>query len=166
MATTDRAKAALVAIIRATVGNFLVGPRVDYLAMYPAKVVSQNGDGTLELQPDDSRLPGYSSVPIRYGIPGVTATVSGGARALLTWAGGDPQKPVVVGWEPGTILSLAVKAGTINLSNGSPDTVAVRFSDLKLILDAQTHVGNLGYPTGTPIVPLPSTVGSSVVNVK
>src|SRR5690242_14832304 len=104
MPLSDRAKAGLSAFIRRVVGLDILGPRVDYLALYAAKVVVQNGDGTLELQPDDTRLPGYSSVPIRYGIPGVTATVSANARCLITFAGADPQKPIVVGWEPGTVL--------------------------------------------------------------
>jgi hypothetical protein len=159
MPLSDRAKAGLTAFIRRVVGLDILGPRMDYLGEFPAKVVSQNGDGTLELQPDDSRLPGYSKVPIRYGVPGITATVSGGARCLLAFAGADPQKPVVVGWEgSGGVL--------VSLNVGPADTVLVRYSDLKTLLDAQTHIGNLGYPTGAPIVVVPSTVGSSVIHVK
>jgi hypothetical protein len=159
MPLSDRAKSGLTAFIRRVVGLDIVGPRIDFLAWYPCKVVSQNSDGTLELQPDDSRLPGYSKVPIRYGVPGITATVSNGARALLTFAGADPQKPIVVGWEgSGGVL--------VSLNVGQADTVLVRYSDLKTLLDAQTHIGNLGYPTGAPIVVVPSTVGSSVIHVK
>ena len=98
----DRIKSGLVAIIRRTVGAFIV-QRVDFLAAYQCKVVTQNGDGTLELQPDDVRLPGYSKVPIRYGVPGVSATVAAGARVLLEFAGGDPQKPIATVWESASV---------------------------------------------------------------
>jgi len=50
--------------------------------------------------------------------------------------------------------------GTVLVGPGA-DTGIVRFSDLKTFHDAETHVGNLGYPTGSPIVAMPANVGSS-----
>jgi len=159
MPLSDAAKRGLMAFIRRVVGNDILGPRMDYLGEFPSKVVSQNGDGTIELQPDDVRLPGYSNVPIRYGVPGLIATVSAGARCLLAFAGADPQKPIVVGWEgnTGVLVSLTV---------GPADTVLVRYSDLKAYSDAHVHIGNLGYPTDAPLTAMPASVGSSRINVK
>ena len=36
--------------------------RIDYLALYPSRVVSQNSDGTLELQPDSPLFASISGV--------------------------------------------------------------------------------------------------------
>ncbi len=76
--------------------------RVDFLALYPAKVVTQNSDGTLEAKPDSLRLPGLSRVPIRAGLPGVDIKVAAGARVLIGFAEGDPARPLALIWgEPG-----------------------------------------------------------------
>ena len=120
-----RVQAALAAIVRALVGNTLVGPCVDYLAQYPAKVVTQNGDGSLELVPDDTRLPTYSAVPIRYGVPGVSAQVAPGARVLLGFAGADPQKPIAELWESASVVSLTVTGATVNLATGTGTIVNI-----------------------------------------
>lgn len=86
--------------------------RIDRVALYPARVVSQAADGTLDVVPDDPRLPAASGVPIRAGLPGVRVTVPAGARVLLTYAAGDPRWPVAALWELGTVTQLAVNGGT------------------------------------------------------
>jgi hypothetical protein len=86
--------------------------RVDYVALYPARVVSQSAAGLLDLVPDDARVPPCSGVPIRYGLPGVTAVVPVGERVTLTYEGGDPSKPVATLWTAGTMTSAAVNAST------------------------------------------------------
>jgi hypothetical protein len=55
----DRLCAAIEGLI-----DHLLEPRVDYLASYPARVVLQNDDDSIEVAPDDARLPGLSRVPI------------------------------------------------------------------------------------------------------
>jgi hypothetical protein len=85
--------------------------------MYPAKVVSQSGN-QLELLPDDTRIPPLSNVPMRLGVPGITATVAPGSRVLLGWAAGDPQKPVATLWESSSVTSLNISATTITLNGG------------------------------------------------
>lgn len=93
--------------------------RIDYLARYPARVVAQNAaTGALELVPDDKRLPGMSAVPIRYGVPGLRATVAPGARVLLGFAGGDPTKPEAELWESATVTKLEVNATLVTLNGG------------------------------------------------
>ncbi len=109
----DRITRGLTTFIRS-----IVDKRLDTLALYPANVVAQNADGTLELQPDDPRWPGFSNVPIRYGVPGITAKVASGARVLLGFAGGDPRKPIAELWESASVTELDVNATTVNV-NGS-----------------------------------------------
>lgn len=74
---------------------------IDFSREYPCKVVKQNLDGTLQLLPDDAvmRSAGLDHVPIRYGIPGIKATVSPGARCHLAFAAGDQTRPFVGSWE-------------------------------------------------------------------
>jgi hypothetical protein len=120
----DRMKTAMAAIVRALVGNTLIGPRVDWLAKYDARVVAQNADGTLELKPDDDRLPSYSSVPIRYGVPGITATVATGARVVLEFSGANPQRPIATVWESAAVMQLNINAATSITLNGGVLPVA------------------------------------------
>ena len=89
-----------------------VGPRLDYLALYPATVVAQRADKTLDVQPDDSRVPPCAGVPIRHGLPGITVTVPTGGRVLLGYAGGNPALPYVSLWETGTVTAISVNNGT------------------------------------------------------
>lgn len=101
----NRLTAAIEAIVRRTMR------RVDYLALYPARVVQQHGDGTLDLQPDDPRVPAPREVPYRT-LPGVALTVPAGTRVLLGYEGGEPTRPVALLWELGDVTSLAIAGGT------------------------------------------------------
>lgn len=86
--------------------------RIDYQALHAARVVAQAADGTLELIPDDPRVPPCRGVPIRYGLPGVRVVVPAGVRVLLTYEGGDPRRPVATLWELGDVTRLVVDGGT------------------------------------------------------
>lgn len=109
----DRLKAALEAFVRQATA------RTDYLGIFGARVLSQNADGTLELKPDDARLPGLSRVPFRYGVPGVTATVAAGTRVGVEFEAGNPARPVVTLWELGSVTKLEVDASSIVFNGGS-----------------------------------------------
>ncbi len=98
------------AVVDAVVAR--ISRRIDRLALYPSRVVSQSSSGLLDLLPDDPRVPSCSGVPIRYGLPGVRATVPSGARVLLTYEAGDPAHPVAVLWELGAVTQLVVNGGT------------------------------------------------------
>lgn len=103
---TDRIKRAFESLVRHLTS------RLDWLALYPASVVVQHADGTLDLQPDDARLPGVTGVPMRLGLPGVTVRVSAGARVLLGFEGGDPARPIATLWQPDAIEEIAFANGT------------------------------------------------------
>lgn len=78
--------------------------RIDYSRMYPAKVLKQAGDGSLEVLPDAQKLRGngLTRVPIRHGIPGVHVTVPPGGKVLLFFESGDPKLPAVALWPDGS----------------------------------------------------------------
>lgn len=90
----------------------IVGPRLDHLALYPCTVVAQRADKTLDLQPDDARVPACAGVPIRHGLPGVTVTVPVGGRVLLGYAGGNPALPYASLWESGTVTAISINGST------------------------------------------------------
>jgi hypothetical protein len=102
----DRLKRALVAIIDHRMH------RVDYLALYPARVASQNSDGTLELVPDGTRFKGISRVPLRLGLPGVTVEVEKDSRVLVGFEAGDKARPYASVWDTSTVKSITIKAET------------------------------------------------------
>ena len=153
------------------------GQRLDFLAAYPARAVLQNADGTLELVPDDSRLPTYKKVPIRYGVPGVTATIAAGARVLLEFAGGDPRKPIATVWESASVTAITFAGTTVNLGGpsglqgaGLGDQLATALSNVVTFLTTHTH-GGVTTGAGTSAVSLttPPTIGtvsSATVKVK
>lgn len=89
-----------------------VGRRLDHLALYPATVVQQRADGTLDLSPEDPRVPSCQGVPIRLGLPGVTVTVPAGGRVLLGYENGSPARPYASLWESGTVTQISVNGGT------------------------------------------------------
>lgn len=101
---------------------------IDFSREYPCKVVTQNPDGTLQLLPDDDvmRSQGLDHVPIRYGIPGIKATISSGARCHLAFAAGDPSRPFVCSWEydPEKVVLNSIFDGAQSLSRVGDLTTA------------------------------------------
>lgn len=102
----ERIKGPLLAFIKS------VQPQLDYQALYPAKVFAQNADLTLELKPDDDRLPSMSKVPVRWGLPGCTAKVLPGARVLVGFEG-TPPRAVALLWETASITELLLGDGAV-----------------------------------------------------
>lgn len=104
----------LLASLSALVGRIL-GRRLDYLATYPSTVVLQSSDGlSLEVLPDDERVrgKGLRRVPIRHGSPGWGVRVPRGTRIMLGFDNGDPRRPYVAGWEPGSVDLVTFADGT------------------------------------------------------
>jgi hypothetical protein len=112
----DRIRVALDAIVRQRTAWTV------YLGQFPAAILAQNSDGTLELKPEDTRLPGLSRVPIRYGIPGVVAKVAAGGRVLVGFENGDPSRPVAELWDSASLVELSFAGGTKPVAR-SGDTV-------------------------------------------
>jgi hypothetical protein len=145
---------------------------MDFVRLHPlfaAKVVAQNGDGTLELQPDSDVLPQLSRVPIRWGIPGVTATVAAGARVLVGFENGDPARPIATLWDSASVTQLNINAGTIVLNGGASkvgrvgDPVRVTIPALSILVPSLTTP--FFVPNPLPVT-LDGTITDGVSSVK
>ncbi len=88
-------------------------PSVDYAAWYNCQVVSQNADGSVDLQPNVSYIPSQKNIQLLFPFPGVKITVQEGAQVLLGWSNGDPAYPVAALWaggSPGDLQTLSIAA--------------------------------------------------------
>lgn len=109
-ADTDRGiKGAIDAMVKSAMAG------IDYFALYDAKVVSQSSDlASVDVQPIDPRLPGYGSVPLRHGLPGVKVQVAPGAILRLGWDRGNPSLPFAALWDGGeTVTKIVLSATTV-----------------------------------------------------
>ncbi len=97
--------------------------RVDFCALYPARVLSQNANGTLELAPESETLPAMQAVPYRT-LPGVALTVPAGSRVLLGFEDADPARPVALLWELGTVTRLAVNGSNTRAAREGDDVTS------------------------------------------
>lgn len=86
--------------------------RIDFCALYACRVVAQNADGSLELQPDDARMPSLSGVPIRHGLPGVSVTVAAGSRVLLGFENASPASPFAALWDASSVTEIRFNGGS------------------------------------------------------
>lgn len=155
----DAVKESFARLVRALTSKY------DYHALRPAKVVVQNDDTTLELQPEDEAWPGMSKVPIRHGIPGVTVKVKAGARVLFGFEGGDSTRPVATLWDTAAVEKLELRAGTIDMRPGASRAIACNGDmvtipsakpiPVQLFLDAAGTV-----PATVPAMSGPTVVGT------
>jgi hypothetical protein len=90
---------------------------VDFSRKYSGRVVSQSGN-TLQVIPDDPKLKGkgvgtgLDKVAIRTGFPG-EVKVPAGARVMIGFDGGDPDKPYAEGWDGTTYDEIRLGNGTL-----------------------------------------------------
>ena len=132
--------------------------RVDYTALWPARVVAQRGDGTLDLVPDSPRVAPCQSVPYRT-VRGLSVEVAAGARVLLGYEGGDPARPYALAWELGD--------ATVRVNGGS--TRAAREGDS---VSVEIPIGAVlvmvaGVPTPNPTpIPLTGTITSGTAALR
>jgi hypothetical protein len=109
---TDRVKRAFRAWV------LRLASRVDLAALHAAKVAAQRDDGSLDVEPDDPRLPPMTGVPLRQSVPGCDVRVAAGARVLVGFevAAGegsprpDPSKPFAALWNAHDVLSVSIGA--------------------------------------------------------
>lgn len=161
-----------------------LNPRRLYHVQYPGTVVAQGGPDSFDFQPDDPRVPGVSGVPMKLPAPGFTVTVdpSQKPRALLAFAGADPQRPELHLWERPGLSKLVVDAAAqlellaalvrVGIQGGPFQGVGLG-EDIQHYLDANkiwqdTHVhGSAAGPTTIPVAPSPTVpvVASSTVKV-
>lgn len=122
--------------------------RVDYHARYEAVVVAQRADGTLDVVPDDTRIPSAQAVPYR-APPGLTFEVPTGGRVLLGYVGGDPARPFCDLFEQhSAVTKLQVNGGSTRTAREG-DSVSV------------TVLAN-AFGAGTP--PAPVTLSGTITS--
>lgn len=145
-------------VLRAELAKFVraVTARFEHAVLYPATVRAQAGDGTLALELDaGAPVPSLVGVPIRHGLPGVTAVaVAVGARVRVGFDGADPARPFAALWDARNATSVTFNGSTRQLAR-SQDAV----DGGNLIVAAGMVVSYL--PPGTPVPSLP--VGQSAI---
>ena len=146
-------------ILRAELARFVraVTARFEHAVLYPATVRAQADDGTLALELDaGAPVPSLVGVPIRHGLPGVTAVaVQAGARVRVGFDGADPSRPFAVLWDAGSDATSIVFSGSSRQLARTQDAVDCGH----LVVAAGSVVGYL--PPGTPVPSLP--VGQSAI---
>ena len=144
---------------------------VDYLALYPAKVHSQDADGTLQVFPDSSRIPKMANVRLRTPFPQCKVQVGQGTRVLLGFEAGDPSLPYCSLWDStaGTVVLVTLgdedAAQSVALSNlvkNELDAIKSEFDSFADYINQHTHPAP-GGATSAPSVS--TTVGYSAGEV-
>lgn len=134
----------------------------DYARPQPGKAVTQDADGTLQVQLDHPDYPPLRSVPIRPGLADTDIKIGGGARVLVEWAGGDPGAPYVTAW--GDSTATEIKIGD---APGQPAREVARKNDtveVDLYFITAT-VGVAGAPVVIGISPVPVPPPATSVKV-
>jgi hypothetical protein len=98
-------------------------PRLEYTALYPARVVRLNHQqgssvSTVDLVPDDNvGLPPMADVPLMNGSPGMVVTrLAAGQSILVGWSEGDPSRPYCALWSGGEhVAAMTLNADTLTL---------------------------------------------------
>jgi hypothetical protein len=133
---------------------------VDFYGRYECKVIAQSADlSTVDLQPVNAKFAGLQRVPLRLGLPGVTAQFAPGAKVLLGWMEGDPSQPYAGLFYGGETLT-ALTVGT------AADNVITK-QDITTLMAAISAATYIPYPLGvagpaTPIAFVVPTITGSL----
>lgn len=148
--------------------------RTDYHAQYVARVVSQGSDGLLSVVPDNDKMPPMTEVPIRYGVPGISAKVESGARVLIGFEGGDRRRPIATVWESAALTELRIVSTTkvvvespdVSISDGvSAAAPVARVGDpIDVVFDASAVATAVA--SGTGILVAVGVISAGATNVK
>jgi hypothetical protein len=148
----DRLKAVFTAIVRGAV------PRLEYYKPYIARVVQQQSDGSLDIEPEDPKVPPMGSVPLRHGIPGVSVTVQAGSTVVLWFSEGDPARSFCGLWggSEGNVVSVTLKGATVNIGDsvGADQTLmatAYRAAEDTLFDAIQSAVSSINSGVGATL---------------
>jgi hypothetical protein len=126
---------------------------VDFSRFYPARVILQNADGTLQLVPvvppgEKLGLTGLDRVPIRLGVPG-TVLVPPGTTCRVGFDAGDPSRPFATAFDDGSLTLLSLGAGSDFVALAT--LVSSQLSAIVTGFNTHTHVES----GGTTAVPVP-----------
>lgn len=120
-----------------------------WCSLYPATVVAQNADYTVDLQLP-APVPQLSRVPIAWGIPGVRAKVAPGTKCVVTF-GGSQSTPRVVLWDPATVTELRIDAQSVLVGEGASQSAVLGENLLSAINERLTLIAKHVHvtPSGT-----------------
>lgn len=92
-------------------------PRREYRAWYRGTVKFQAADAeTVDVVPDDLRMPAMGGIPLRSGIAGGKVRIAMGSHLMLGFESGDPSRPFAALWDGGTTtLQVTLVANKIEL---------------------------------------------------
>ncbi|HEX2863993.1 MAG TPA: hypothetical protein VHN99_05460 [Deinococcales bacterium] len=127
-------------------------PRVDYLALYPAKVLKDRGGNAVDVQPTDERLPMLSNVPLRLGIPGVMVSVQPGALVLVGFDGASPEHPYAALFQAGSLSGLTITCSgdvTVKATGSVKIGAGPIYKNVALVGDAVSTTGSATAQAGT-----------------
>lgn len=146
----------------------LVGRRIDYSRLYPAEVVKQNADGTLQLLADSPKIrgTGHNNVRIRHGLPGVSVEVAQGARVRIGFENGSPSDPFASLWDTDAAfitinLGLASNTEFVALANLVKDELDAMRTQHNAHLHATAALGPPVIPT-VPMLPIGDVAATKV----
>lgn len=138
-AQADGAAEPLRAFVRETMRG------VELLGTFSGQLILQRADGTVDVIPDDKRLPGLTSVRVPVIVPGARLTFFGRARCRFVFEGGDIRYPAVTLYDGGANVAPVARVD---------DTVEVTlyFTTTVLPTDGVTVVTSVSpTPPGIPI---------------
>jgi hypothetical protein len=107
----------------------MVGQSLIQNSCWPYVVIRQAADGTVDLSPEDGRLPDLSGIPIYHGIPGCYSTIPAGTVCLVGFPEVGTELPRIVSWLPGPATNLALVANRLDLGT-NPGMAAMGRGDL------------------------------------
>lgn len=84
---------------------------IDYYAMYPATVIKDHGDMTLDVEPDSEKLPQMTRLPLLGILPNCRVKVKKGARVFVGFENGEPTKPRCYVFDSGVLELLELRTG-------------------------------------------------------
>ncbi len=127
---------------------------VDFHAVYPARVVAQRGDGTLDVLADSPRVTLPRAIPYRT-LPGLELTVPADTRVGVGFEQGDPSRPFAALWEHGDVTRWALDGGT---HRAAREGHAVNAGSVQIVTSAilgptafaVQYVSAAGVPQGSP----------------
>lgn len=169
MSSLSDGKAWLAAIVES------VMRRVDYHAQYVARVVTQHDDGSIDVVPDTDKIPPMTEVPIRYGVPGVSAKVKPGARVLIGFEAGDASRPIATVWESAAIEELritsdkavVVVAPSVTIGGDDDPRPVARMGDaVDILLSAASVTLAAAATPPSPVIPCVGIISTGAKRAK
>lgn len=129
----DRVHAGIAALARQAVRG------VDWYRTFQGEVVTQRGDGTLDINLDKvmgrPEMPPIRGAQVSVPVGGAALNVRAGDRVSVYYEGGDPRKPRCSGYETGTatrgvaLLDSSGDAGTLVLTVVAPGVLSGTYTD-------------------------------------